>query len=185
MEALFKLKDGKAQITENVKAIHLLNKFLDTYRERTAVKIFTVLHFMADLSLDNPFKDLSEIGKLEKVVSAIAPETEEEVDWNSYDMEDAIELVRSLYETQSYRYYLTKKDVVDRALETIRYTHLDASKEYGNADQISKWDKYIQEAMRTTKEAYKEFLAEQGAIKVHGKGQQSMDSINDKEEELE
>lgn len=185
MDCLFKVRNGKAQITDQVRNIWLFNYMIEQYGEQTASKIFTVIHFMVDLTLENPFSNLSEVGKLEKIISAVAPETEIDVDWNSYEMIDAIELAREIYETSSYRYYLAKKDVRDRAIHTIRYTHLDASKEYGNADQISKWDKYIQEAEKTTRAAYKAFLEEKGAIQVRGKGQQSSDSIADKEKELE
>ena len=187
MEALFKLKNGKAQITENVKAIWLLQNFIDTYGEQIAVKIFTVMHFMCDLSKDNPFRELSEIGKLEKIVSAICPETEIDIDWNSYEMLDGIELVRSLYETQSYRYYLTKKYALDKALEEIRVTPFNATKEFGNADQIAKWDKYVQDAQKTTKEAYQDVLSEQQTFHVRGGNEKAAQSLKNggKEEELD
>ena len=185
MESLFEIKNGNARITDHTRTIWQLNDFIERYGENVACKIFIVLHYMADLSIANPFKDLSEFAKLEAIVSKVAPETEIEVDWNSYEIIDAIEIVRELYSTQSYRFYLAKKDVLDRAIETIKHTPLDASKEFGNADQIAKWDKYIQDAMKSTREAYKTFQEEQGAITVRGRGQQDQNSISDKEIELE
>ncbi len=179
---LFNIVNGKAKINDTLRNIVVYNNIINMYGEKTACKIFVVLHHYVDLSPTNVFKDLPETTKFETIISAIAPD--EEVDWNSFDIIDAIELTRTLYETPSYRYYIAKKEVLDRAIETIKFAHLDASKESGNADQLSKWDKYIHDAMKTTKEAYKALMEELGAIKVRGQGQVSEDQINDKEIEL-
>lgn len=173
MKCLFNMKDGKAQITDWTRLIWQYNDIIEEHGEQLATKVFTVFHGMSDLTLDNPFSNLPENTKLETIVSALAPETSLTVDWNSYEMIDAIELTRTLYETPSYRYYLAKKEVLDKAIITYRFAPQDASKEFGNADQVSKWDKYIQEAKTSTKAAFEEFLDEQGTIEVRGQGKKS------------
>lgn len=186
-KSLFEIVNGKARITEHAKNIWLLNNMIDSYGEQTALKIFKVLDYMADLTEDNPFKDVSEIGKLEFIINATCPETTIDVDWNSDEMIDSIELVRKLYETPSYRHYLANKILSDKLTEAIRYTSVDTSKELGNASQIEKTNIVFEKTRELTKKIYNEFLEEQNLVQIQGKGKVSKNSriLGGKSKDLE
>ena len=186
-KSLFQIVNGKAVITDHVKNIWLLSNMIDTYGEQTALKIFKVLDYMADLTESNPFKDVSEIGKLEFIVSSVCPETAIDVDWNSDEMIDAVELVRKLYETPSYRHYLANKILSDKLTDAIRYTYVDTSKELGNASQIEKTNIVFEKTRELTKKIYNEFLEEQNVVQIQGKGKVARTSriIGGKSKDLE
>lgn len=187
MECLFKIKDGKATITDNTRNIWLYKDIIDTYGEQMATKVFIILHYMADMSLDNPFKDVSELERLEFIITQVAPETSLDVDWNSNEMIDAIELTRKLYETNSYRHYLANKLLLDKLTDAIRFTTVDTSKEFGNAAQIEKTNIVFEKTRETAKKIYEEFLDEQGTIQIRGQDKKSanLKSNRGKSKELE
>lgn len=173
MECLFKIKEGRATITDNTRTIWLYQDIIEKYGEQVATKVFMILHYMADMSLDNPFKDVSELDKLEFIITQIAPETSLDVDWNSVEMIDAIELTRKLYETNSYRHYLANKLLLDKLTDAIRFTTVDTSKVFGNAAQIEKTNIVFEKTRETAKKIYEEFLDEQGTVQIRGQGKQS------------
>ena len=187
MNCLFEIKEGRAKITDHCRTIWPLQNIIEEYGEQLATKIFTVLHYLADLSLDNPFKDVSELEKQEVIISAICPESVIDVKWNSYEMIDTIELVRKLYETNSYRHYLANKLLLDKLTEAIHFAYVDISKESGNGSQIDKVNEVFAKTRDTVKKIYEEFLDEQGTVQIKGKGKVSANSrsIGGKSKELD
>lgn len=166
------IEKGKAKITEHAKMNVWLNDIIEAHGEQTATKIFTVFHYMADMGPDNPYSNFAEYEKLEKIIHNVCPELPLTVDWNTYEMENALEQVREMYSTPSYRFYLSQKENLDRAIMLLNNTPFNASKELGNAQQITAWKKYITEAKDTVKQAYAEFMTEQGTVRIRGQKEQ-------------
>lgn len=173
MKCLFEIHNGKAKITNNTRVIRFYKDIIDKWGESIATKIFVILHFMADLSLENPFSNISELEKLEKIIHSTYPDLPIQIDWNSYEMQEAIEFTRKLYETNSYRHYLANKTLLDKLTNAIYYANIDGSKESGNAGEVKKINDLFSSTRETTKKIYEEFLDEQGTIEVRGKGKKS------------
>lgn len=170
MKCLFEMTDGNAKITDHVRNIWFYKDIIEKYGEATALKIFKVYHFMADMSLDNPFANENEITKLETILRGVCPELVLQVDWNDPLIEEGIEFTRKLYETPSYRKYLTSKIVFDRMVFKLQYFSPDFSKEAGNSGEVEKAYKVLSNLDEITKKFYNEYLEEQGTIKVRGQG---------------
>ena len=170
MKCLFEVKDGRATITNHTRLVWFYNEIIEKWGEQIATKIFTVYHYMADLSLDNPWANVSELDKLETIISAICPELVLEVDWNDPIILEGIEYTRKLYETPSYRKYLAVKVLADKATNTLHHSEINTSKESGNAGEISKTLSLFTALTIEAANAYKEYLEEQGAKRVRGKG---------------
>lgn len=174
---LFKFKDGEAYITDHARSIWLYNDFITRLGEKTAVKLFKVFHYMADMSLDNPFREVSEMEKLETIVRGVCPELSlEDIDWNDYTILDAVEYTRKCYETASYRKYLASKTVSDKITDKLNTTYVDVSKESGNSGEIKKALDLFTMLNENTKKLYQEYLDEIGTIQVKGQGKRSANS---------
>lgn len=185
MECLYRVKDGKATITDEARTIWYLKDIIEKYGEEIAVKIFTVYHRMADLSKNNPFANVSEIEKLEVVIRATCPEIVLEVDWNDPLILEGIELTQKLYETMAYRKYLTSKIVYDKTQEELRNTEINLSKEFGNSGEITKALNNLTNLDEVTKKFYNEFLEEQGTKKIKGRGSVSTHRKSNTPKDLE
>ncbi len=174
---LFKFKDGEAHITEHARSIWLYNDFITKLGEKIAVKLFKVFHYMADFSLENPFREVNESEKLEVVVRGVCPDIKlTDVDWNDYTVLDAIEYTRKCYETKSYRKYLASKTLVDKLTNKIQEAHVSLSKESGNSGEIKKAYELLTILNEQTKKLYEEYLDEIGTIQVKGQGKRAANS---------
>ena len=168
---LFKFKDGKAYITEHTRSVDIFNNFVVRLGDSVAVRIFKVFHYMADLSLENPYRNFDEALKLEKIVSIVCPDIPvSDVDWNDYKVLNAIELTRQSYETPSYRKYLASKTLTDKITSKLHSTYVDVSKESGNSGEIKKAYELLSVLNEQTKKLYEEYLDEIGTIQVKGQG---------------
>lgn len=184
---LFEVVNGKAKITDHTRTIWFYNDIIEQRGEDLACKIFVVLHYIADLTLENPYHEVSEVEKLETIIRGCCPELPLDIDWNTYEMQEAIEFTRIQYETGSYRHYLANKTLLDKITKTVLYTHVDSSKESGNAGEIKKLNELFSTTRETTKKVYEEFLDEQGTVQVRGQGKKSSNRRNGggREKELE
>lgn len=172
--ALFQFRDGEAYITDHARSIWLYEDFIIKFGEKVAVKIFRVFHYMADMSLDNPFRNFDETEKLEVIVRGTCPDLVIlGVDWNNYNILDAIEFTRKSYETPSYRKYLASKTVVDKLTNKLNTTYVDLSKESGNSGEIKKAYELFTVLNEQTKKLHEEYLDEIGTIQVKGQGKKS------------
>lgn len=186
MKCLFEIKNGKATITDHTRTIWLYNDMIQKYGEDIAVKIFLVLHYMADLTLDNPFANIAEQEKLETILTNVCPELPLEIDWNSIELIEAVDFTRKIYETQSYRYYLANKVLVDKLNEALKYSIVDTSKESGNSGEIKKATELFSTLKDLGRKIYQDFLEENSTKTVWGKGMKSANKLNKgKSKELE
>lgn len=168
LNPLFNFKDGKVSITDHTRTIWYYNNIIEKYGEHIALKLFIVLHYVADLSPDNPFHDISENEKLETIISGICPEIVLEIDWNDYEIIDAIEYTRKLYETKAYRKYLASKSLWDKLSKKVYTTYVDLTKADGNSGEIQKAFKLFSEIGEQMKKDYEEFVEELGVRKMRG-----------------
>lgn len=188
MHPLFKFNDGLAYITDHARATWIYNEFIETHGEKIAVKLFIVFHYMADMSMDNPYRNVNEVEKLEVIVRAICPELElEKVDWNDYAILEAIEFTRKTYETASYRKYLASKTIVDKLTTKLNTTYVDLSKESGNSGEIKKAYDLFTILNEQTKKLHQEYLDEIGTVQIKGQGRRSNEDMENggKLEELD
>jgi hypothetical protein len=185
---LYKFKDGQAYITEHARSIWIYNDFIVRLGEDVAIKLFKVFHYMADLSLENPFREINEGEKLEVVIRGVCPDLSHKlVDWNDFCITDAIEYTRKCYETASYRKYLASKTLVDKITNKIHDTYVDVSKESGNSGEIKKAYELLTILNEQTKKLYEEYLDEIGTIQVKGQGKKAANNrkTGGKSKELE
>ena len=175
---IFGIVNGKPKITDHTRTLWLYKDIIDKYGENIACKIFIIYHYMADMSLDNPFKDISELEKLETIIRAVAPEITLEVDWNDLTILEGIEFTRKLYETGTYRIYLASKTLLDKLTYQIQTTYVNLSKEFGNSGEIDKAYKVFETTSEKTKKMYSDYLEEQGTIRVRGQGLKTISKIS-------
>lgn len=176
MDSLFKFNNGKATISDHVRNIWYYSNLIDKYGDNTAVKLFTVFQYMADLNPGtNPYVNVAENEKLETIIRTVCPELDISIDWDDCEITECIELTRKLFETPTYRKYLASKVMLDKLTYEMHYTHVDLSKEAGNSGEIKKAYELFAIVKEETKKLYQEYLDEQeGMMQVKGRGKQLM-----------
>lgn len=183
---LFSVTNGKATITDHCYTNQYYNNIIKTYGEDSAVKIFTVFQYMADLNPDtNPYANLSEIEKLEVVVRACAPDLPLEIDWDDELLQEGIEITRKLFETGSYRAYLAHKTLRDKLTDAIQTAQVSLYKEDGNAGELNKALSMYEVISESTRKAFSEFEAENGSVQRKGGRKAVTRTIGGKAIELE
>lgn len=166
---LFDVKDGKASITDHCYTNAHYKNIIDTYGEKDAVKIFTVLQYMADLNPNtNPYANLSEEEKLETIIRNCAFNLPLTVDWISEELTEAIEVTRKLFETGSYRAYLSIKTLRDRLTKTIETAQTSVSRDDGNMGELQKAMAMFEAMNESAKKAYSMFEEEAGSVQRKG-----------------
>jgi len=93
---LFHIDKGVAHITDVCYTTYMLKDIIDKYGEQIAVKIFTVFHYMCDLSSENPYSRISESEKLEFIIRNVCPELPLEIDWDDEFILEALESCRKM-----------------------------------------------------------------------------------------
>jgi hypothetical protein len=166
---LWDLVDGKVKISSHCHTIEDFKTIIDTFGEATATKIFTVYQYMADLNPDtNPFANISEVGKLEFIVSKTCPKLPVEIDWNDDIFQEGIETTRTCYSTGSYRGYLAQKTLRDKVIYAVQNAPVSASKDDGNTSELDRLLKVLDSVTESTRKAFSEFEAEQGLVQRKG-----------------
>lgn len=185
IKPLFEFRNGEVSITPHIKNIWIYRDLVEKYGEKVCLRIFLVFHYMADLTLENPYKDVSEVEKLEVIIRGTCPDLNG-IDWNDRLIEEGIEYTRKLYETQTYRKYLASKTLLDKLIYNLEHSHIDTSKESGNSAELKRGYELFNLINAQTEKLYQDYLSEQG-IKVRGQGMVGSENfINDgKELELE
>lgn len=183
---LFSVKNGKATITDHCYTNSYFNKIIKLYGELDAVKIFTVFQYMSDLNPDtNPYANVSEIEKLEVVIRACASDLPITIDWNDELLEEGIEITRKLFETGAYRAYLAIKTLRDKLTDAIQSAQVSVYKEDGNIGELNKALSMYETINESTRKAFSEFEAENGAIQRKGGRKAVTRTIGGKATELE
>jgi hypothetical protein len=183
---LFDIKDGKATITNHCYTISYLKDIIDTYGEKIAVKIFTVFQYMSDLNPEtNPLANIAEDEKLETVVRACASDLPLTIDWNDDIFVEGIELTRKLFETPTYRAYLSVKTLRDNMIKTLGNAHTSVSKDDGNTAELTRGLSMLETLNEAAKKAYSEFEAENGSVQRKGGRKAVTRTIGGKAIELE
>lgn len=183
---LFDVKNGRACITNECYTNVYFSSIIKTYGENDAVKIFTVFQYMADLNPDtNPYANVSETEKLEVVIRACAPNLPLTVDWDDEILLEGIELTRKLYETGAYRAYLAIKGMRDKLTDEMQLVSVSMYKEDGNVGEVKKALEVYDIINESTRKAFSEFEAENGAVQRKGGRKAITRTIGGKATELE
>jgi hypothetical protein len=183
---LFDIKNGKAHITEHCYSITYLKDIITLYGESTAIKIFTVFQYMADLNPDtNPYANISEDEKLETIVRTTCPDLPLDIDWEDDLLQEGIELTRKQFETGTYRAYLAIKSLRDRLTKTIETAETSVSRDDGNMGELSKALTMFETMNESCRKAFSEFEAENGAVQRKGGRKAITRTIGGKSIELE
>lgn len=178
--ALFDIQDREAHISQHCYTIGYLKDIIDEYGEENATKIFTYFHYMWSLSPeDNPFAEVNEFEKQEKIVRLICPE----IDIDDPLIQHGLELVGELYTSPTYEVYKSFKILLDKLAVTIRYANISVDKEDGNIGNIKALNTTYQEIKTAYKDSYKDYQDELGIVSSRGGAQRSYDA--GKQEELE
>ena len=183
---LFDVKNGRATITSHCYTNVYYNEIIKKYGESIAVKIFTVFQYLSDLNPEtNPYANLSEIEKLETVVRACAPDLPLEVDWDDELLQEGIELTRKMFETGTYRAYLSLKTLRDKLQNEIGMVSVSLYKDDGNSGEINKALAMLESLNEAARKAYSEFEAENGSVQRKGGRKAVTRTIGGKATELE
>ncbi len=153
---IFNIKNNIAVPTEFSYTIGYLKDIIDEYGDN-AGKIFCYLHYMCSMNPnDNPFCNIEEIKKKEVIVRTICPE----IDVDNPLIEIALDLIKELYETPTYRIHLAFKKTIDKIANELNYVHISLLKEDGNVGEIQKSLKMYQDLKKEYKESYQELMQE-------------------------
>lgn len=175
MIKLFYIEDGKAMPSEHCYTIGYLKDIMDEYGEN-ATKIFLYFHYMWSFNPDdNPFINLPEAEKQEVIVRNICPE----IDIDDPLIQEGLELVGKLYETPSYRVFMSFKNSIDKLATALKYVHISLDKDDGNIREIKEANKTYQELKVAYKDAFKEMMNELGSIRGRGGGDLSYDEFEE------
>lgn len=185
-KSLFQVSNGQATITDHCYTNAYYNQIIKKYGESDAVKIFTVFQYMADLNPEeNPYASLSEIDKLEVIIGACASDLPLTVDWLDEELTEGIEVTRKLYETMSYRKYLSVKTLSDKLIDTVHNANVSVSKDDGNIAELNKALNMLESTSEAARKAYSEFEAENGTVQRKGGRKAITRTIGGKANELE
>lgn len=166
---LFNINNGILTLTEHCHTIWYLQSIIDKYGEDNAKKIFLVLHYLNDLNpTTNAFANISEVGRLEAIISAVCPELPLLVDWNDEEIVLAISLIKELYETPTYRVYKTFKTLIDKLNYELQTVNISLYKDDGNIAQVDKALSTYNNMRDGAKKAFEEFEKENNVEKVWG-----------------
>lgn len=183
---LFSVKNGKATITDHCYTNTYYSNIIKIYGESDAVKIFTVFQYMADLNPEtNPYANVSEIEKLEVIIRACAHDLPLTVDWDDELLQEGIELTRKLFETPTYRAYLSIKGMRDKLTEEMNIVDISMYKEDGNVGEVKKALEVYEIINESARKAYSEFESENGSVQRKGGRKAVTRTIGGKAVELE
>ena len=108
---LFDIQNGKVIPTEHCYTLFSLKRIMEEYPEDDAVKIFAYLFYLSCPNPDmNPFFDVPEVDKEEFVRREVGGEFDSEDD----AIQEALEVVKKLYETPTVRAYMGIKGMLDK-----------------------------------------------------------------------
>lgn len=175
MVKLFHIDKEVAHISEYCYTNYLLKDIIDKYGKTIAVKIFTVFHFMCDLSSDNPYSNISESEKLEFIIRNICPELPLEVDWDDEMITEALDSCRKIYETPSYRAYLATKSLIDKYIDKINAVEISLEKDDGNSAEVKKAIEILESIKQIAKKQFSDLEEENGKQSAKGGGEFSYD----------
>jgi len=162
---------GAAKIPKPIKEIWYLKAILDKYGEEKALKLFQIFDKCYNLNPnENPFANLTEDTKFETVLRSTYPELEHEIDMEDDLIQQALDLVGELYETNKYRAYKAIKIAYEKIVKQLQYTHISLSKEDGNMAEINKALAAFEDLNKKQNSAYKELEDEMQVKQVKGGG---------------
>ncbi len=182
MAKIFDIKGRTAIPTELSSQIWYLQDIIDEYGVETSGKIFYFFHCMYDLNPEtNPFADKPEPEKKEAIIRATCPELFLTLDLDSPLIENAMELVKELYETPNYRIYKAFKKLLDKLSFAIDHVHVSLSKEDGNSGEIKKATEMYDDIKMKYSSSYKELQEEMEIKKRRGGAPNSRSSGKSKD----
>ena len=161
----------QAKITKHVQDIWYLREIVNKYGNDIALKLFQIFDKVHDLSIEhNPFANLPEDTKYETILRTLSPEIVTEVDMDDIIIEQALDLVGELYQTQKSRAYKAIKVAYDNIIKKLEYTDISLLKEDGNMGEINKALDAFENLNKKMSTAYKELEEEMNITQVRGGG---------------
>lgn len=163
--------DGQPKITKNVRDISYLKHIVDKYGDEIALKLFRIFDFTHNLNPnENPYANLPEESRFETVLRSTYPEMQEII-YNDEVVEQALDLVGELYETNNYRAYKAIKIAYEKIIKELEYTHISLNKEDGNMAEINKALSAFEDLKKKLSASYKDLEEELQIKNVRGGGQ--------------
>lgn len=173
---------GSAKITKAVQEIWYLKAIVDLYGESNALKLFQIFDKVYNLNPnENVFANLPDDNKYETILRSTYPELETLVDLDSDLIEQALDLVGELYETEKYRAHRAIKKAYNRIIKELEYTNIVLTKEGGNMAEINKALSAFEDLNKKLSNSYAELEAEMNIAQVRGGGQRRRKTQEDLE----
>lgn len=171
---LIEIDNGKVIVKPVCWTIKPLRDIIDFFPEEYD-RVIHFLHCMISLNpVDNPFADIAEEEKEEKILRYL----DLDVDTNNDIVKDGLECVKSCYSTTIYRSYATLKKLLDQVNDKLSNINLDFEKD-GNSNNVTAFVKARSIYRKEMNEAKKDYLEEQGEIRGRGGVEMAYDENDD------
>ncbi len=145
-------------------------------------KVIHYFHCMCSLNPnDNPFADLPEDEKEEKILRFLGID----IDTDNDIVKDGLECVRECYSTTIYRSYESLKNLQDGINQDLKQMRLTYDKDIGNASNVMSVVKNLSVVKKELKEAKKDYLEEQGDVRGRGGVEMSYDENSEDEDDFD
>lgn len=122
MVKLFDIQNGKVIPSEHCYTLFSLKRIMEEYPEDESVKIFAYLFYLSCPNPDmNPFFDVPEVDKEELIRREVGGEFDSDDD----AIQEALEVIKKLYETPTVRAYMGIKSMLDRLAKYMETTDIE------------------------------------------------------------
>ena len=122
MVKLFDIQNGKVIPSEHCYTLFSLKRIMEEYSEDESVKIFAYLFYLSCPNPDmNPFFDVPEVDKEELIRREVGGEFDSDDD----AIQEALEVIKKLYETPTVRAYMGIKSMLDRLAKYMETTEIE------------------------------------------------------------
>ena len=122
MVKLFDIQNGKVIPSEHCYTLFSLKRIMEEYPEDESVKIFAYLFYLSCPNPDmNPFFDVPEVDKEELIRREVGGEFDSDDD----AIQEALEVIKKLYETPTVRAYMGIKSMLDRLAKYMETTEIE------------------------------------------------------------
>lgn len=170
-------QDGRFTPTEDVLGMNSFKNIFDEFGENSG-KVLAYIHYMKDLNpATNPYANLSEEIKQEVIIRQTCPELDI---IENITVEDALELVEQLYETDGYKMYKAFKSVWDKTAKMLYEEEMSMGVD-GNAKDVQLIVKNYKDLRESLKLALQDFQDELGIISARGGRERNKYSGKNKE----
>jgi len=150
---LFEVDGRGVKVTEHCYMISWLKSIIDEFPEEH-LKIFAYIYYISYTGPENPYFNISELDREEKILRDLQPE---------FDIEDplilrAVDECKKLYETPTKKSYIAIKTMLERLNTYLETTEITDGRDgnIGSMLRIAKEFKTVRESFQGVMEAVKE-----------------------------